>query len=141
MDAIEKPLLLNPEVTEPRNYLIINAIGEIYALNQSAKGEKTISICRLYRDTLILARKTIIDNFANRIKQQLEFYIAGDLTIEQLKKQIFAIFQEIKDADNEAKEYTLVAYCIGQDIKNMLLSERKEILQRLVLRFFEEFLK
>lgn len=141
LDAIEKPLLLNPEVTEPRNHLAINAIGEIYELNGSAIGKTTIEICRLQSQPLLLARQEIIDRFSVQIKRQLEFYIAGDLTIEQLKKQIFAIFQEIKEAGNETKPYALVAYCIGQDIKNMLLSERKEILQRLVLRFFEEFLK
>ncbi len=73
LDKIEKPLLINPEVTEPRNHLAINAIGEIYVLNKSPQGEATIQVCRLYRDTLLLARRGMIDDFACRIKEQLDF--------------------------------------------------------------------
>jgi hypothetical protein len=141
LDAIEKPLLLNPEVTEPRNHLAINAIGEIYAINQSAKGEASIEVCRLQRQSLLLPRQKIIDNFVTRIKDQLDFYFDGKdrLSIEQLRNQIFGIFQEIREADHKSKEYTLVAYSIWQDIKGMLLTDFSPYRQDLIMTLFVDF--
>ena len=56
----EKRLLLNPEIDTVEEHLFFLPTGEIKSL--SKKGEKSIEVYGLNRNTLILLRKKIIDD-------------------------------------------------------------------------------
>jgi uncharacterized protein (TIGR02646 family) len=63
----EEPLLLNPLIHSPEDHLRVNYSGGIVPVKNSEKGEKTIEVCKLDRETLIHTRKKIIDNFFGRL--------------------------------------------------------------------------
>lgn len=143
LDQQEKPLLINPEITEPRKHLKINYLGNIVAVNQSKHGAKSIEVYDLKRENLNKRRSNIIQGFREDILQQLKFYYQNDnpLNIKQLKQQLFAIFEKIAKNDNATEPFTLVAYSILTDIENVLLIDSDFLPEhkRLVLDIFLEF--
>ncbi len=54
----EEPLLLNPEIDNPREHFIFDAYGKIESY--TTKGIKTIEICKLDRDKLNIMRRAEI---------------------------------------------------------------------------------
>jgi uncharacterized protein (TIGR02646 family) len=61
LDKVEKPLLLNPFDTgdgSPHKHVMFTDYGQIHSKNGSVRGEETIAICNLKRDTLATKRAT-----------------------------------------------------------------------------------
>ncbi len=67
--AAEKPLLLNPEIDKPELHFVFLPNGKI--IEKTQRGKKTKEICDLNRDDLVIARKTIVDNFLAEIRDDL----------------------------------------------------------------------
>jgi len=69
----EQPLLLHPLVDNPEEHLNVNFDGKLQPISSSEKGDMTIKVCNLNRDTLWRdERKKIIDNIFKNIHQQID---------------------------------------------------------------------
>jgi hypothetical protein len=64
----EEPVLLNPEYDTPEDHLTYDTNGHISNKNGSYRGEQSIKILHLDRDTLLLKRQEILKEFLNDIK-------------------------------------------------------------------------
>ncbi len=68
----EQPLLLHPLVDKPEEHLKVNFDGKLLPIKNSEKGDMTIKVCNLNRDTLWRdERKKIIDNIFKNIHVQI----------------------------------------------------------------------
>lgn len=101
----ESPLLVNPEMEEPSNFLTFDDLGHI--IGRDDKGKKSVEIYNLDRDPLLAARQELITPIldeinvaiaANELKRS-----QGDAFIVWLE----SICDKVLKYDNEKKEYCL----------------------------------
>jgi len=90
----ENPLIINPEITDPREHIKFLSDGEI--MGTTEEGRETIAKCKLFRKPLTIARKKLIED-----------------TLHELKKVVFAF--------NEGEvENSLVKYVVKNEILKLL---------------------
>ncbi len=68
----ESPLLLNPEIDDPENFLAFHRDGRIYAIGDNPRGKRTIRVLNLNRTTLVAARKEKIDRYNSLFEKKLD---------------------------------------------------------------------
>ncbi len=141
LDKIEQPLLLNPEVTNPYYHLRIDKFGKLIEIDNSRKGKETSIVCRLNRDALHRKRAKIINDFINRIQQQIakRYREVNPLNAEQLKEQLFLIFEDIAKQGNELMEFTMISYSFIQYFDDMVLDNFEPEFHDIILTAFIEF--
>jgi len=105
---LEKPLLLNPEIDEPESHFIFLPNGEIKSLTE--KGEKTRKICDLNRSDLVIARKTIVDNFRNKMRRIADDFIQGIINKNTLHYSLKLLFSDILRAQSLEKTYSQLGW-------------------------------
>jgi uncharacterized protein (TIGR02646 family) len=106
----EKPLLLNPELDNPREHFIFDEYGKIEGI--SVRGRRTIKICKLDRKELnIERRKEIIEKIMIQIKRLiLAFESKESMPKETFIFMLKKIFQELEERQNSYYSYTLFAW-------------------------------
>ena len=65
----EKPLILHPELDDPKKHLIFLPNGKVKGITN--RGEKTIEVCKLNRNPLVLERRKSLDSFLREIRNLL----------------------------------------------------------------------
>ena len=106
----EEPLLLNPEIDNPREHFRFNTDGKIES--DTIRGIKTIEICRLDRIDLNHNRqKEIIDDIFNSLK----ILIKGFTSSSSMPKETFIfmlkdIFNNLKKKENPSHSYSLLGW-------------------------------
>jgi len=126
----EKPLLLNPEIDNPDEHLTFMHDGTIIKKNNSERGKKTIEICCLDREPLTLARKKIIDDYKEKIKDIYEEFLDLknennenndnlNVCVKLCGKEITKILLE---CNNPKKNYSLFRRHIHDDYENLLVN-------------------
>ena len=108
----EMPLLLNPEIDEPKDHLKFTSLGNIEGIGD--RGEKSIEIYDLNRDSLIEERKKIIDRFLEQCKIISAGKHMGMLTEEGVEMFLTEQLKLLKShRDNPKEPYTsFVAYLL-----------------------------
>jgi hypothetical protein len=104
----EKPLLLNPEIDDPKLHLVFLPNGEIKALSE--KGKKTEEICKLNRLDLVLERKTKVDEFISKIKLLVDDFIQGKINENLLRYSLKQLFFDIHKAKSPEQPYSQLAW-------------------------------
>jgi uncharacterized protein (TIGR02646 family) len=104
----EKPLLLNPEVDEPELHFVFLPNGKIKALTE--RGKQTEKICNLNRFDLVLARKIIIDNFLNEIRQLADDFIEGVINKETLHYSLKRLFFNLLKLQSPEQTYSRLGW-------------------------------
>jgi uncharacterized protein (TIGR02646 family) len=135
----EKPLLLNPEVDEVEKYLFFLPTGEIRGLEN--RGKKTIEICNLDRDSLIIARKKIVDDILIEIRKDIDFFIQKKISDETLTYNLKKIFSNILRRMDKEKGYSRVYYFIFAKFNIFILNKLGDKQKELVKKKFNEFKK
>ena len=108
--ANEKPLLLNPELDNPREHFIFDEYGKIEGI--TVRGKRTVKICKLDRKELnIVRRKKIIDNTFIQLKRLIVGFeskesMPGKTFISMLK----IIFKELANRQNSYHSYALLGW-------------------------------
>jgi uncharacterized protein (TIGR02646 family) len=102
--SLEKPLLLNPEINEPKLHFKFQFDGEMIGVTN--KGKKTIEICRLNREELKIARQRILDKFLGELKEVLLAYELKIIDSTGLKYFIKKILQK-SNTCNHLKIFSL----------------------------------
>lgn len=117
----EKPKFINPEVSDPRPYLIFETDGNINSDNEDYK--YTIQKCRINRIYLKDERRKILDEFKDSIRSEL--YRAH--TIDDQKKSIEVGIRCFKnkamDEDSEYfafRNYAITHNWLHDIIKNII---------------------
>ena len=98
----EKPLIINPELIDPRSHILFLSNGKIS--HKTEEGKVTIDKCKLYRTPLVIARKKIISGVLFELKKVIKahrFEGATEETVEYIvKNEVSKLLKSIND--NEA---------------------------------------
>jgi len=123
----ERPLILNPETTDPSLHLKIEKTGKLKAKNSSPQGSKTIEILDLNRDGLLVKRKEIIDKLINDINKAIKAHtrVTDPLSLNQYQLQLEDLFDELSQGTRPNREYTIVYREILKNFDALILTSRK----------------
>ncbi len=101
----EKPLLINPIVDKPKDFIEFFADGTICGKNQ--RGDESISIYGLNRKALIIRRKKIVDNIRDSMAREVKLIaLTQDKTLknkrikEAVNHHLEKLRQEIKNPES-----------------------------------------
>ncbi len=100
----EQPILLHPEIDDPRQFFRFDSEGKIFGTDNAGRGEKTSEICRLYRQNLCVARQRIVDDVLNRVRNHLLLFERDHLDEQGLSVALEQIFIEMKEKANDIEE-------------------------------------
>lgn len=141
LNALEQPLLINPEVDNPYLHLRINTFGQITPINNSVKGEISIQVYNLKRNSLLQKREKIINDFKIRIEKQLtkRYQENNRLTEAQFEEQLFDIFEDIAKQGSEEMEFTLISFSVLTNLEEMLLCDVDQIYHSQIKEIFIKF--
>lgn len=93
----EKALLLNPELDQPEQHFDFKPDGTI--ISGTDKGKATINLCNLNRESLKLARKKVLDEIDNNLRDQLLTFLKhqdeGVYSREKYAKEIELAFKTV----------------------------------------------
>ncbi len=148
----EKPLILNPEIDEPEEYLSINTDGVLAAKNDSQRGSTTIEKCDLNRHGLIKERNMIITEARKRL-WDTAFLIRQEVRngrISRKEEFIRAIWDRFNtelylllSRKKPEKEYSLVGKYMLQEFKLFFIDSisdegTKSVLNKAFVMFSEQ---
>ncbi|MDY6994468.1 MAG: hypothetical protein SVR94_17935 [Pseudomonadota bacterium] len=87
------------------------------------KANQTINLTHLNRDTLILNRRKIIENFEYLIKKQTLYllkHLKENNQCDMYSVAFFGIFEWIENQSKDDQEYTFTSWYIWKNIKEKL---------------------
>jgi hypothetical protein len=102
----EKPLLLNPEISNPENHIIVKPNGELKGITE--EGSETIRICNLNRQELILRRRQKIEKYFNILKQFYSEFNKNKINDHELKNNIRRQLNFLFNINSPSKQFNLV---------------------------------
>ncbi len=118
---LEIPILINPEIDNPEDYLTFNELGYMMGHGPDAdRGETSKNIYKLNRDELLACRQDVWNNFKNAINVEIGGHQAGFLDLEGLKFRFRSISNEIIKRKLPSEEYTLWGRYINNNLNNFL---------------------
>jgi uncharacterized protein (TIGR02646 family) len=117
----EKPYLLHPEVDNPKLYFKFDAIGKVFGIDAEGRGDKTIKICNLNRDNLLILRQSVIDDFLEQIKDIFFLFLEGDLNSTGLINAMKRIFKRMEERQSENRSFTLLAWYVFENFDKIFL--------------------
>ncbi len=145
--SAEKPLLLNPEIDNPEDYLAFYPDGRIYAIGDNIKGNTTIHILNLNRAELVLQRKKLIDNYLLLFERQLvQLFKLGhlreDIETDSLLNLAFGHpFNDLLKQTQPQAEYALLARNMVRSFSSFFIDSAKNTEQKQALeKAFESFI-
>ncbi|MEG1739991.1 MAG: HNH endonuclease [Akkermansia sp.] len=93
----EKPILVNPELEDPENFIIFTHNGEMNSTDP--RYQKTIEICQLSRHDLVERRRRIIDSLQRKIKEDL----VQAKNVEEQRIKVGSRINDFIDDSSDAK--------------------------------------
>ena len=133
----EKPDLLHPEVDNSYAYLKFNEFGEIKS--KLRRGERTIEICKLDRDTLNIPRHTLIKGFQNSILEIVEFEEKGMIrTLAETESFFYKRCVQLRKRVNKELPYTLLARYMVEEFESFFLDKVPAKYKPLLRKAFKE---
>lgn len=144
----ETPYLLHPEIDNPEDYfsfkIDLNNKGiRIKGIDKKGRGKKTIAICKLNRQELLLDRKkSVIDELKSALRSAFGKYIKSnnqDQLNYDLNNILDALIHKGNDCDNT---HTLLRKYIVKDITNfnqIIVPFLDSLWEEDVVRAFESF--
>ncbi len=135
----EIPLLLNPESDRPEEHFVFLSDGKIRGITE--RGEKTSDICKLDREHLVLARKKVVDDFLNKIREYLDDCNNGSCDEETLRYSVKKLFLDLLRAQSPEKPYSLMCWFMFGKFELFFRKPLGEKQWQVVERLFELFRK
>lgn len=123
-DLTEEPFMVNPEVTDPNNYIHFTIDGKMTSEDENFK--YTIDeVCKLSRKDLNDQRRKIIEDFRNNLRAEIGLCQSADK-----QKDVIGIFIRnwIKDSKNELntflafRRHIIEKKHLNQIIKEIIIS-------------------
>lgn len=122
-DKVEKPLLVNPEITDPAIYLCFKRTGEISSTNDNFL--YTIDVCKLDRKTLRDARRKILEDFKNEILAEIVYQNSPEEQKKAVETLIRRFVYSAQDTSNEFiafRKYSIDNKWLNEIVKEALSS-------------------
>lgn len=127
----ENPLLLHPELDEPRHHLEFETNGRIKGKDGSSRGKKTIEVCNLNRDDLLRERKSQIDGILGSI----QFFSETIIVIKEKKPEVYyrdevfwlclysKSFRELRKLQEpgDQRAFTLLGLCMYEKFEYFII--------------------
>jgi len=137
----ERPLLLNPELDNPKQHFIFNEYGKIEG--NTIRGKKTIEICKLDREHLNKNRKKEVIDY---IFKQIKNLILGFETRESMPKETFInmlknIFIELEDKQNISHSYALLGWYMFNNFDKFIKIHIHSKFQILIIEAWNRYKK
>lgn len=111
----EQALVLNPELDNPNEHLKFLPNGFIEGLTD--EGRKTIEVCNLNRNSLVIVRKKKVDDFADDIQEEVTEYLANLTDIDYFKRNVKKILAKISKSGLPENEYSRLGYFMFVEFK------------------------
>lgn len=134
----EEPLLLHPEIDEPKEHLRFKNNGKLIGITQ--RGRETIEICKLNRDLLIESRKDIVDDIILSVNKLLKLYLDKKINDEILKTLFKTLIFDKIHSWNNSLNYTLVRNSIKTDFNLRVIQRLDPKIRQLVSFAHQDYL-
>ncbi|MFS2185664.1 hypothetical protein ACCC92_03260 [Mucilaginibacter sp. Mucisp84] len=117
----EEPILLNPEIDHPEDYLTFDNLGNIFGHGDDAeRGEVSKDIYQLNRDALLAARADIWNDFKNEVLLDIGGHTMGDLNDAGLRFSFKKTCRKMIKRKLPSEEYTLWGRYINDHIEDFI---------------------
>ena len=103
LEAREQPALLHPFKDKFERHLFFNPDGS--PVDRDERGYQTIKTCKLDRDYLVIERKKIVDDYRNRMKKAMNRRISQEIELDELRRNISDIFDDMVAAMSSRKPF------------------------------------
>ncbi|WP_433862853.1 HNH endonuclease [Sphingobacterium thalpophilum] len=131
----EEPLLLNPEIDDPEQFLTFNLNGHLQGYGNGAdRGNTTIEICKLNRAELVVNRI----KFWNDIKQEILLFCAVGAGDELLLRLFKGTCQKILLKQRPDQEYSFFGRFINREIEQFITEDVPPQFQQIFRQAYEE---
>ena len=136
----ENPLLLHPEIDEPAEHFIFWPNGEMEGVTEY--GKRTIELCNLNRETLVLKRKEIVDRFLNRIYILLLSLDKGNRQYSTFKEDMEYLLVRLLELQDPSKPYSNFACFTFENFDSFFIKpDMKTEHQKLLKDIYESFIE
>lgn len=135
----ERPLLLNPESDAPEKHFVFLPNGEIKGITE--RGRKTVAICNLNREHLVLARKKMVDDFLSRIREYLHDYGYGKCDKATLEYSVKKLFADLLRSQSPENPYSRMSWFMFKKFELFFKKSLGEKQWQILERLFESFSK
>jgi hypothetical protein len=127
----EAPVLLNPEYDIPETHLTFDNTGQIKHIVGSVRGQRTIEILNLYRNTLLIARQDLMNDFVNDVKTYAEARRINRITSDaNLQSAFEPICRKIISRRKSNTSYSLWGNYLNDNIENLVVSKIPVVYQQ-----------
>ncbi len=133
----EKPLLLNPEIDNPELHLVFLPNGEIRS--RTEQGQKTKEICDLNRADLVIARKTIVDNFLAEIREDLNDFKNQRIDKKTLQHSLKKIMTRIFKSLSPTQPYSRLGWFMFHKFEVFFVKPLESKQQQVLKKAFQLF--
>lgn len=116
--SLEMPLLLNPEIDYPEQFLTFDVFGNILGYGHDVqRGEITIDTCKLNRDLLVVERLEVWKEFLRRTSIDIGGHMMGEINDDGLQFNFQTTCREILSRKSPEVEFTLWGRYINDNIE------------------------
>ncbi len=123
----EKALLLNPELDEVEKHFVFLPNGEMKAL--SKQGQKTIEVCDLNRNDLVIKRLSLVNKYFDRVQLIMKDFLSDKIDKKTFKYSLNSFLTEIAALQNRVNDYSRLGYFMFAKFDHFF-SNRLETKQR-----------
>jgi len=135
---LELPLLLNPEIDHPENFLTFDVLGNISGHgNDAERGEISKNIFRLNRDELLINRQKVWNDLKNDINEDILGHQTNYFTEDGLKYRFGVTVSKIVKRKLPVEEYTLWGRYINANLP-IFLADLDEYYRNLFLEVYQQ---
>ncbi len=117
----EKPLLLNPEIDEPKEHLNYANDGRIHG--KTVRGNLTIEILCLNREQLLFSRLQKVNEIKSILRQSLFLFTENKTSKIAFIKYFDLVFDRIKQQSQPESEYSLLGYYMLQNFEEFFIND------------------
>jgi hypothetical protein len=117
----EKPLLINPEMENPADFLTFDLKGKMVGHGLDAeRGDETWKIIGLNRVILVKDRLAVWDTFKKEILEEIASFDLGEFGKVELKRNLVKIFKKLVKRRSDEAEYALWGRFVNDNIQEFI---------------------
>lgn len=117
----EAPILLNPEIDNPEQYLTFDEMSNISGFgNDRERGEISKDVYRLNRDELLISRQKVWNEIRNDINTNLVGYRSQIINEQALRFNFRVIAEKLLKRKLPSEEYTLWGRYLNDNLSSFL---------------------
>jgi len=120
---LEKSYLLNPEIDYPDKHINFLPNGKVEGISE--RGKKTIEICKLDRDDLIIARKKVIGYYYNELITDIDSFESKKCSTETFEFSINKFFKNLFSLSNNNNSFLILRWRMFVNFDSFFIEKLK----------------